>query len=161
MKRVLRLVLLLLFALLLGLVQALLSPRHGGQWPVFDIPLVVVILVATQYPSLGAIAFAWFAGFAQDAFTGELLGLNAFAKMVVAVGVLFCLGWTEIKGFGFSLVMVVLGTVAEVLAGNLMSTLAGQGTVPMWIVSGHMLLGNVLLFTILYLLVRRRRKDGG
>jgi len=160
-KRNLKILLFMLLALLMGLMQALLSPRHGGQWPLFDIPLVVVILMATQYPSLGSIAFAWFAGFAQDVFTGELLGLNAFAKMVVAVGILFCLGWTEVKGFGFSLVMVVLGTVTEVLAGNLMSSLGGHGTVPMWVVSGHMLLGNVLLFTILYLIVRRRRKDGG
>lgn len=157
MKEKIRSLLFLVLAVVLGLAQSLLSPRHGGIWPVFDIPLVVVILLATQYPSLGTIAFGWFAGLSQDVFTGELLGLNAFAKMVVAVGVLFCLGWSEVKGFGFSLVMVILGTVTEVLAGNLMAALAGRGTVPMWIVSGHMLPGNVLLFSILYLAVKRRR----
>jgi len=70
--------------------------------------------------------------------------------------VLFCLGWSEVKGFGFSLAMVVAGTFAEILAGNLMASLGERGTVPLWTASGHMLLGNVLLFSILYLAVRRR-----
>ena len=155
-RRKFHILLLGVLPVVLGLVQALISPRHSRQWPVFDIPLVVVVLFATQHPSVGAIAFGWFAGMSQDFFTGELLGLNAFSKMVVVVGVLFCVGWTEVKGFGFSLVMVLLGTVAEVFAGNLMAALAGRGTVSMWIASGHMLLGNVLLFSIFYLMVRRR-----
>ncbi len=156
LAKVKTLLFLLLLPVVLGLAQALTSPRHGGEWPLLDIPLVVVILAATQYPSLKAIAFGWLAGLSQDIFTGELLGLNAFAKMVVAVGVLFCLGWSEVKGFGFSLAMVVAGTFAEILAGNLMASLGERGTVPLWTASGHMLLGNVLLFSILYLAVRRR-----
>ena len=155
----LKVLLFLVVPVVAGLVQALASPPSSGQWPILDLPLVVVVLTATQYPSLGTIGFGWLAGLSQDLFTGELLGLNAFAKMVVALGVLFCLGWTEVKGFGFSLVMVVLSTFAEVLAGNLMAALGGRGTVPFWTASGHMLLGNVLLFTVLYLMVRRR--DGG
>ncbi len=152
-----RFVFVVLLAVGVGLIQALASPtRGGGIWPVFDLPLVALVLFSTQHPSLGAIAFGWMAGFSQDLFTGELLGLNAFSKMVVAVLVLFCLGWTEVKGFGFSLAMVVLGTFVEVFAGNLMAALGGKGTVPLWLVSGHMLLGNVLLFAILYLVVRRR-----
>jgi rod shape-determining protein MreD len=152
----LRVLLVVLLAVVLGLAQALLSPRQAGVWPVFDLPLVGLVVFATQHPSLGAIGFGWLAGLSQDFFTGELMGLNAFSKMVVAVLVMFCLGWTEVKGFGFSLAMVVLGTFVEVFAGNLMASLAGKGTVPLWLVSGHMLLGNVLLFSIIYLLVRRR-----
>ncbi len=89
----------LFMALAANGLQSLLSPMWHYSRPFMDFPLLVTIFYASLYPSTGALLMGWTTGLFQDLFSGNALGVNALAKLVVAYLVIYLNEKLEVQDF--------------------------------------------------------------
>ena len=91
-----------------------------------DVILVLVVYLAMYHHGVHGVAVAFFLGYALDTFSGTVFGMNAFALMVVYMGVYLVARTLQTEGGVPTMAVVFVAALGREAALALGSTLLGD-----------------------------------
>jgi rod shape-determining protein MreD len=94
-----------------------------------DLFLLLNIYYALNFPPLTCIAVGVTSGLIQDAFTGEIIGMNAFSKTLVAYCIALVSSRLMIKHPFILMLLVAVATGVDLLTVHLLHRLLGLPSV--------------------------------
>ena len=109
-------ILLTLFAIMALLLQTAVLPRAAVGGPTPDLLLIMCVYLGLHQHTVGGAVGAFFLGYLQDAFSGPVVGLNAFGMCLVFITVYVTSRRLWVDNAISKVVVVFLASVLKTIA---------------------------------------------